>query len=199
MSYNNPAIPFSADPSEVLQLTPQGPVPSSCQASTSSSDSALGFGSQAPLVVITTPSSMNNSLLSPSESENLPSVSKSEILAKLALGDALQSHVIWPQPAPDLLHQCPGFANETYSEIKSTNLPIYLGAQIQVDSALNTTQWRLALTNYHDQDLCGLLAFGWPVGYLKDSPPVAVTSNHPSATNSASSKFIDKERSINGV
>lgn len=107
---------------------------------------------------------------------------------------------IWPQPAQVLLDSCPEFA-KLYSAIKDTNIPNYLGARISVSSCLNIPQWRAVLVNYHDRDLCDLLEFGWPVGYLKDSPPVAVHSNHPSATRSAQhiQAFIDKEKSYEAI
>lgn len=111
--------------------------------------------------------SLNISLLPCSESSNLSSVTESDIIAKFALDDAVQAHVdmvsnIWPLPASAFLAQAPQFAR-IYSEIKATNLPIYLQARIHVDSALNIPQWHLALVNYHDQDLCDFLDFGWPV------------------------------------
>lgn len=193
-----------ADPSEELQQLHMGPPPSS-QASTNSCIQRIkDFNPLSSPVGNTFASNLDN-LPTTSESLNSIHISETDILAKFALDDALHSHMtmvsnIWPRPSAGLEQICPEFAN-MYSQIKSTNVPNYLGARIQVKSDLNIPQWRLALTNYHDKDLCDFLAFGWPVGYLKDSPPVAVTSNHPSAKNSASHirQFIDKESSFNAI
>lgn len=107
---------------------------------------------------------------------------------------------IWPYPSQALLQQCPTFARD-YNCIRGSTLPNYLGARIYVPSALNVEQWRVVLIDYHDRDLCDLLEFGWPVGYLKNMPPLAVKSNHPSAINNAQhiQLFIDKEKSFQAV
>lgn len=99
-----------------------------------------------------------------SDFSDLSYISDADILSNFALYDALQGHAhmvatIWPQPAQVLLDSCPTFA-KLYSTIKDTNIPNYLGARIPVSSGLNILQWRLALVNYHDQDLCDLLEFG---------------------------------------
>lgn len=59
--------------------------------------------------------------------------------------------------------------------------PNYLGARIPLDLALNIQAWYELLKNYHDYELCDLLNYGWPLGYLKDAPPTSAPGNHPSA------------------
>lgn len=194
---------LSANPSEGHHLLPQGPV-SFSQASTSSSiparKHALNFSSP----TTSAPPAIDLPSLLDSEFSNSISILNLTLLQGLHLmmHFTLMRHVsnIWPPPAPDLARHCPGFAR-IYEAIKTTNQPNYLGARIHVDSGLNINQWRLALANYHDQDLCDLLDFGWPVGYLKDSPPTTVKDNHPSANNCSAhiQDFIDKESSFNAI
>lgn len=197
---NNDSIPFSAFPSEVSS-TPQGPGPFSLQASSISSKAAHQVGRS--VLVSASKQGLNSS--SCVHTTEFDSISESDILYKFGLDDAVQSHAtmianIWPQPSTVLFNQYPEFAS-VYSTIKDTNLPNYLGAKIRVPSCLNIQQWRVVLSDYHDRDLCDLLDYGWPVGYLKDTPPSAVRSNHPSAEAGARhiQDFINKEKSFNAI
>lgn len=88
---------------------------------------------------------------------------------------------IWPSISQKAAQQFPAFA-AMYNQVFSFKLPNFLGAQIQVPSALILDQWDEALLAYHDKDICCFLRFGWPLGYIADTHPVSVTDNHSSAT-----------------
>ena len=55
------------------------------------------------------------------------------------------------------------------------------GCRIPVYSKLNIPEWRARLRGYHDQKLCDLLEFGFPVGYCSPSWPAAALVNHKGA------------------
>lgn len=87
---------------------------------------------------------------------------------------------MWPNITPEATNQYPAFA-ELYQDIKSFNVPNFLGARRTLNSALNLKAWEHALKGYHDNEICFFLRYGWPVGYHKASPPAPVRDNHPSA------------------
>ena len=102
----------------------------------------------------------------------------------------------WPHPT--------GVANrlnpvhmDIYQKVRSTNVPNYLSARIPVQSQINCDAWDLFLTDYHDNDICHFLRFGWPSNYTAPNPPNPTLKNHPSALAYASEvdRFIDKELS----
>lgn len=98
---------------------------------------------------------------------------------------ALDNHkkmiqTFWPQPSTTANQEFPAFAN-LYNKIKAWGCPNYIGARIPVDSGLNIKAWYQHLRDYHDSDLCDLLQYGWPLGYLKETPPISAPGNHPSA------------------
>lgn len=101
---------------------------------------------------------------------------------------------IWPTPTPTACKEFPEFC-DLYMNIKSWNLPNFLGARIPLNSNLVLPAWYSYLADYHDKLLCQFLTYGWPVGYLSDTPPQAVDTNHPSAENHLShvKKFINTE------
>lgn len=101
---------------------------------------------------------------------------------------------IWPDPSAELQRLFPDFA-AMYAEIKSSALPNFLGARLPVASGLNINQWKTALVAYHDTELCSMLEFGWPVGFLNEKPPVSVPTNHKSAVDNPShiQRFIETE------
>lgn len=86
----------------------------------------------------------------------------------------------WPSLSPATIKCHPEFSS-VYHRVKSFSLPNFLGAKIQVSSALKVGNWIRALTDYHDNELCHFLAFGWPVGYALSKIPTSVQNNHPSA------------------
>lgn len=86
----------------------------------------------------------------------------------------------WPTVTQAAKQKFPVFA-ETYEQVKSANLPNFAGAKIPVSSGLVPQNWALLLKDYHDNELCHFLYFGWPIGYLSDALPVSVSDNHPSA------------------
>lgn len=86
----------------------------------------------------------------------------------------------WPSLTPDAREKFPLFA-AIYDEVKSYNLPNFLGAKKTIPSALNLKQWEYELATYHDKEICHFLRFGWPVGYHLPTPPVSIKENHHSA------------------
>lgn len=87
---------------------------------------------------------------------------------------------VWPMLTDSARKRFPVFA-ELYDEVKSFNLPNFLGAKRTVPSELNLMQWEIELETYHDKEICHFLRCGWPVGYHLDKPPTSVQENHASA------------------
>lgn len=126
--------------------------------------------------------SLNSHHLTPSET--IPSLAlQAEVQDHNSYLDK-QSHMlktIWPTVSSKAALEFPEFA-AVYNHVLSFKLPNFLGAQVQVQSGLNLDQWDLALSSYHDNDICKFLRFGWPLGYLADHHPDSVPKNHASAT-----------------
>lgn len=94
MSYNKLSPLISADPREALHQTPLGPVPSSSQASTASSViPQFDHTNQVQQPDSNSPHAADIPPLSSSKSTDFSTISESDILAKFALDDDLQSHV----------------------------------------------------------------------------------------------------------
>lgn len=88
----------------------------------------------------------------------------------------------WPQVSEEAISAIPQFA-QLYQEVKASNLPNCIGAKIPVYSGLHVERWVILLQNYHDNELCHFLAYGWPVGFYAEEIPSSVPENHPSAVN----------------
>lgn len=90
--------------------------------------------------------------------------------------------ISWPHATDDAKSAIPAFA-DLYQKVKSHNLPNCLGARIHVHSGLNIINWAAMLKEYHDNELCQFLTYGWPLGFYSQTPPETVPDNHPSAIN----------------
>lgn len=101
----------------------------------------------------------------------------------------------WPVPTPQAMDKDPVFC-QLYNRVKARNLPNALGARVLVPSGLNIKAWINTLYEYHDNQICNFLAFGWPIGYYSSAIPKSVTANHPSATAHPSHvhTFIQEEK-----
>lgn len=88
----------------------------------------------------------------------------------------------WPSATEDAKTAAPAFV-ELYQKVKSYNLPNCIGARIPVHSALHIPNWVTLLREFHDNEICHFLAYGWPIGFYSQTPPETVPENHPSATN----------------
>lgn len=86
----------------------------------------------------------------------------------------------WPVPTEDAIRVDPYFC-ELYSDVKSFNLPNFIGARRTIHSGLNLEKWEQLLQGYHDNEICFFLRYGWPIGYHSPNIPVSVHRNHPSA------------------
>lgn len=88
-----------------------------------------------------------------------------------------------------------------YDSVKTYNLPNFMGAQIEVASGLNINNWISSLTDYHDNELCFYLAYGFPLGYYQHKVPASTDSNHPSALAYPDHvrKFLQTECSFNAL
>lgn len=87
---------------------------------------------------------------------------------------------MWPHLTHAARKAFPEFA-ALYDDVKSYNLPNFLGARCTVPSGLNIMNWEIELAQYHDREICHFLRCGWPVGYHLDKPPLSVQENHASA------------------
>lgn len=107
---------------------------------------------------------------------------------------------IWPTVSETAAHDFPDFA-KLYNQIFRFRLPNFIGAKIQVHSALNLDQWDTALQQYHDKEVCEFLRYGWPLGYLSDVHPASITDNHASAMlhEKHITKFIQTELEHNAI
>ena len=65
-----------------------------------------------------------------------------------------------------------------YSKVRETGVPNYLAAKIPLKSGLKIQNWKLLLSNYHDNDILEFLEFGWPVDYSANRLPVPTYKNH---------------------
>lgn len=103
---------------------------------------------------------------------------------------------IWPSTTSAARLQFPEFCR-VYDQVKSFNLPNFLGARLSLNSGLHVDVWRSKLAQYHDNEICTFLEYGWPVGYHSTTPLVSAESNHPSANHHSShiQKFINTELS----
>ena len=70
-----------------------------------------------------------------------------------------------------------------HSKLQTASGPNAFTLHLPVPLSLNIPGWRTQLREYHDQDLCDFLEFGWPVGYSTPTPPVSTQQNHGSATS----------------
>lgn len=86
----------------------------------------------------------------------------------------------WPSVTDEAIKAIPKFA-DIYQKVIAYNLPNCLGAKVPVRSALRIKKWVMLLQQYHDNELCHFLAYGWPIGYYASTPPESVLKNHPSA------------------
>lgn len=102
----------------------------------------------------------------------------------------------WPNVTPEALKDHSGFC-ELYTSIRAFNLPNFLGARIDLDSALNLEMWEELLDDYHDKEVCVFLRYGCSVGYNNEAPPTSVHTNHQSARRDVQhvKKFIHTELS----
>lgn len=89
-------------------------------------------------------------------------------------------HETWPDVTDSARRVAPMFA-KTYDAVKQLNVPNFAGARIPVASGLNVPNWALVLKDYHDNEICHFLQFGWPLGYYSNNIPQSVEKNHPSA------------------
>lgn len=126
----------------------------------------------------------------PDEKSSIERASEDQAITKTAE----MIHKIWPTPTSQARKQFPEFC-DLYMNIKSWNLPNFLGARIPLKSNLNLPAWDSYLSDYHDKLLCQFLTYGWPVGYLSDTPPQSVEIYHTSAENNIPhvKKFINTE------
>ena len=91
--------------------------------------------------------------------------------------DGFRSSHPWPPtPYADL-----AYVVKTHRVITLSGLPNHLGARIPIPSPLRMDAWRQLLANYHDEQVCDLLEFGFPVGYSRDVFPRPADRNHRGA------------------
>lgn len=88
----------------------------------------------------------------------------------------------WPQISDEARKAIPQFA-QLYRAVKLHNLPNFMGAKIPIHSGLHVERWVVLLQNYHNNELCHFLAYGWPVGFCATNLPETVLANHPSAND----------------
>lgn len=86
----------------------------------------------------------------------------------------------WPVVSEEAKTDIPHFAH-LYEQVKSYNLPNCIGAKIPINSGLKVERWVVLLQEYHDNELCHFLAYGWPIGFYAEDLPQTVPDNHPSA------------------
>lgn len=85
----------------------------------------------------------------------------------------------WPVITHEARRAVPQFA-QLYDAVKSHQVPNFVH-WIPVSSGLNVQNWVTLLSQYHDNEICHFLQFGWPLGFYSDIIPTSVNKNHPSA------------------
>ena len=68
-----------------------------------------------------------------------------------------------------------------YDAVVRVGVPNYRGARVSVPSALNIPAWRQVEHLLDDQSLVDCLEFGFPVGFMGNTPPATSIQNHTSA------------------
>lgn len=106
----------------------------------------------------------------------------------------------WPEVTDSAKTEFPDFA-DTFTKIKDTRAPNFMGAKIPVKSDLIIHEWKKRLVDYHNKLLCKFLEFGWPLGYHLHEPPETTNSDHPSALQHMSHvrKFIQAELDVDAI
>lgn len=101
----------------------------------------------------------------------------------------------WPTITDDAWRVDPELC-ELYTDVRSFNLPNFMGARRTLWSGLNLHRWEELLTDYHDSEVCFFLRYGWPMGYHCEDIPTSVPINHPSAEAHPShiEEFLHKEK-----
>lgn len=107
---------------------------------------------------------------------------------------------IWPHISDIAKHEQSDFA-ELYTDVKSFEVPNFMGARRSLTSGLNLEVWERMLHGYHDAEICYFLRYGWPIGYHSPVQPASVQENHPSANchQQHISAFINKELSFDAL
>ena len=72
---------------------------------------------------------------------------------------------------------------QQHYHVKSTGLPNFLSARIQLQSQLNVDYWEAVLKDYWDQQLVQLLRFGFPLDFNRWCTLRCENKNHASATH----------------
>ncbi|KAI8490446.1 hypothetical protein Bbelb_317140 [Branchiostoma belcheri] len=85
-----------------------------------------------------------------------------------------------PTPAPRLAD-----FRLWHHAVRTSGLPNYLGEKIAVPTKLNIPVWRHLLGGYHDNTLCDLIEFGFPINYVSATQPKVPKTTHPSAISYA--------------
>ena len=73
------------------------------------------------------------------------------------------------------------FYIKAHSVVKSTGVPNYVQAKIEVPSALNISECESNLVDYEDKNLVQFLKYGFPLGYASSNLPVSKPKNHSGA------------------
>lgn len=98
----------------------------------------------------------------------------------------------WPLPSPTAWKEDPQFC-ELYQDVKSFNLPNFLGARRTLLSGLNLERWEARLYKYHDREISFFLHYGWPLGYHKSKPPESVPVTYQQISTWDTSKLLSKK------
>ena len=102
----------------------------------------------------------------------------------------------WPFPTSTANRLSP-IHMHIYQKVRSTSVPNYMSARVPIPSQLNCDAWDTLLSDYHDNEICQFLRYGWPSNYTAPTPPTPTVRNHPSALAHMAEvdRFIDKELS----
>ena len=87
---------------------------------------------------------------------------------------------LWPYPTSTSTRASP-IHMAIFQKVRHTNLPNYLSARVQIPSDLHCDTWDFLLSDYHDQQICTFLRFGWPSSFTAPQIPTPTHKNHPSA------------------
>lgn len=84
---------------------------------------------------------------------------------------------------------------QAHSDVRASGVSNACGIRFPVPTKLNLDAWFHLLRDYNDSKLCNLLAFGFPINYVKDVLPRVPWTNHGSALQYAShvDRYISKE------
>ena len=99
----------------------------------------------------------------------------------VVLDDDVTSDVLINEPPCSEMNAAHAEYMQIYDTVRSSGKYNYQQCRIPLPQPLHISAWRKRLHAYHDNIICDYLEFGWPIGFISDTRPSTIQSNHASA------------------